>query len=100
MKNFIVYSKNTGEILRTGTCPSNMISIQASKLNEKVIEGVANDLTEKIYKGTVIKKSGAEIYAYEEATKPNPVEVLIQLKMKELLREQAITELKREGKIE
>jgi len=48
MKNFIIYHKNTGEILRTGSCPESMISIQASELGELVMEGQANDSTQKI----------------------------------------------------
>jgi len=46
MKNFIVYN-NIGEILRTGTCPDSMISIQAG-VGEVAIEGVASDLMQRI----------------------------------------------------
>jgi len=56
MKSFIVYNAD-GDILRTGTCPDNMMGIQASKSNgEHILEGMANDVTQKIVKGKIVEK--------------------------------------------
>ena len=52
--NYIVYDSD-GEILRTGTCPTSMFILQASK-GEFVIEGIANDVTQKIVDGKVVEK--------------------------------------------
>ena len=49
--NFIIYN-STGTILRTGSCPNSMLSIQAQN-GETVIEGVANDQTQYIADGEV-----------------------------------------------
>jgi len=100
MKSFIIYHRANGEILRTGSCPNNMLSLQIRSFNEKLIEGRANDLTDKISNGKVISKSQEELAADEKANLPNPTELLIQQKMQQLLRTQAVEELKREGKID
>jgi len=99
MKNFIVYNKKTGKILRTGICPSNMLSIQASEENEMVMEGQANDEYERIVDGKIVRKSDEEIAAIEKKKKPDPQEQLIRNKMNEILRRMAVQELKQEGKI-
>jgi hypothetical protein len=41
--NYIVYDKETGNILRTGTCPREMAKIQPAGANEAIMEGEAND---------------------------------------------------------
>lgn len=82
MKNYIVYDKNTGEILRTGLCPVSMFSIQAIEPDDKVIEGVANDITQRINivteavvnkaaAPTVIDKTSMLANGIEEATISN-----------------------------
>ena len=52
MKNFIVFSIEEGpffgKILRTGSCPSNMVALQASETDKHVIEGIADDVTQYI----------------------------------------------------
>lgn len=50
-----MYDQDTGKILRTGTCPESMIAIQAHD-GERVMEGVANDLTQCICDGAVIDR--------------------------------------------
>jgi len=55
MKNYIVYD-STGKILRTGTCPDEMMEIQAHEPGELVMEGIANDLIHFIKKGRVRKR--------------------------------------------
>lgn len=55
MKKFIVYRTATGEILRTGSAPDDMIAIQAIA-GETVIEGTANDITQYIAAGVVTNK--------------------------------------------
>ena len=47
MKKFIVFNNLTGKILRTGSCSDNNFLLQA-QLNETVIEGEANDVTQKV----------------------------------------------------
>jgi len=44
---YIVYKESTGEILRTGSCPDDMLSIQAGA-GEIAIEGIAKDATQYI----------------------------------------------------
>jgi len=65
MSDFIVYKDDTGEILRTGVCPENMIAAQAES-NETAIEGKANDelqyidtnnVTDKLDSTAVINKT-------------------------------------------
>lgn len=59
--NYIVYNI-TGEILRTVQCPSSMKHLQV-KEGESMIEGTANDLTQKIADGKVVDKTPEEIAA-------------------------------------
>lgn len=92
MKQFIVYNSN-GEILRTGVCPDNMMELQA-KGNETVIEGIANDIENKIVSGGIVRKTEEEIDLIKEKMKPDPQEQLIQKKMNEILRKMAMDELK------
>lgn len=55
MKNYIVYNKKTGDILRTGCCPSSMLSIQANEEDAEVIEGIARDNEHKIVNKKPVK---------------------------------------------
>lgn len=55
MKNFVVYKTTTGEILRTGRAPDDMLTIQAGA-GETVIEGTANDATQYVAAGVVTNK--------------------------------------------
>jgi len=48
MKSYIVYNNSTGQILRTGACPDDMVSIQKLSIEEDVIEGEAHDLTQYV----------------------------------------------------
>jgi hypothetical protein len=41
--NYVVYDKQTGNILRTGSCPREMANIQSVGDNEAILEGEAND---------------------------------------------------------
>jgi len=66
--NYIVYKGN--KILRTGSCPASMLSIQA-KQGQMVKEGVANDRTQKMQGDQVVNKTPVEI----EADNPTPVPV-------------------------
>lgn len=71
MKTYIVYDKD-GRILRTGICPDHMSALQASG-NEFVMEGSANDVTQKIKfepsGPKIIDKTPKEI----EAEKPSEI---------------------------
>jgi len=57
--NYIIYNK-TGEILRTVSCSPAMSKIQA-KEGEFILEGAANDVTQKIIAGEVVDKLPEEI---------------------------------------
>ena len=46
MKQFIIHSTD-GVILRTGTCPDEVFSLQRSG-DELIMEGVADDSTQRI----------------------------------------------------
>lgn len=56
---YIVYN-NAGRILRTGKCQDKDISLQAGD-SEFVIEGKANDVTQKVVGGRVVDKTPGEI---------------------------------------
>ena len=95
--NYIVYDES-GTILRTGICPDDMFSLQAQQ-GETVMEGIANDIEDRIIKGKIVRKSEAEINVIKEAMKPDPKELLIRQRMSEIVRKQAIKELTEEGKM-
>jgi hypothetical protein len=59
MKDYIVYNKS-GRILRTGRVSDKDFEKQVHK-GEFIIEGEANELTQKIVDGQVIEKTSAEI---------------------------------------
>lgn len=59
MKTFIVYDSD-GRILRTGTCQDNDFAKQA-KAKEFVMEGTANDVTQKIVDGRVMNRTAEEM---------------------------------------
>lgn len=61
IKRFIIYNKN-GVILRTGSAPANMFSIQRHG-DELIMEGTANDVTQKIVGGQVVDKTPEELEA-------------------------------------
>lgn len=67
MKNYIVYN-TVGKILRVGVCSDQDLSLQKQK-NEFVIEGIANDITQKIIDGEIIEKTLQEI----DLEKPIPI---------------------------
>lgn len=71
MKAFIVYNVVTGKILRTGTCPDVDFELQAQAPNERIFEGKANDITQKIINEKVVDKTFEEI----EVEKPPEVPV-------------------------
>lgn len=68
MANFTVYKLDTGEIVRTGHCPSEMLSLQptvgstpfSDTKNEGVIAGTFDFLTQKIINGEVVNLSQEE----------------------------------------
>jgi hypothetical protein len=101
MKNFIIYD-HEGKILRTGTCPSDMLSIQPGN-NEIVMEGEADDSKHYIKNGEVVEHT--EEMKKERKNKEvqreqfNYQQRLIDGKINEILRNQAIEELKKEGKL-
>jgi len=63
MKDFVVYAD--GKVLRSGSCQNDTFYLQAGD-GEFVIEGKADDITQKIINGKVVDKTHEEI----EAEKP------------------------------
>lgn len=57
---FVVYNKSTGKILRSGHCQDRAFSKQAQE-GEEVLEGVANDVRQKIVAGKIVDKTSEEI---------------------------------------
>lgn len=53
MKLFIVYDNTSGAILRKGSCADDEVSIQATELNELVIEGDANLASDYVLGGVI-----------------------------------------------
>jgi len=96
MKNFIVYNSK-GKILRTGSCPDDMMEIQAGE-NEFVMEGIANDIKHRIKDGEIIEyiKTPEEIEDEEKVKAEQGKEQKIRNKMNEILRKMAVEELERE----
>ena len=86
MKNFIVYDA-TGQILRTGICQDSTFYLQAQD-DEFVMEGKANDATQKIVnvgiKGKIVDKTPEEI----EADNPKPIEIPVEKQLALITNEQ------------
>lgn len=56
MKNYIIYNSD-GDILRVGICSNdNDFSLQAGE-GEFILEGTANDVTQKIVDGQIVNKT-------------------------------------------
>ncbi len=96
MKNYIVYNLE-GKILRTGSCPDDMMEIQAHE-NEFVMEGIADDVKHRIKDGEIIEHIKTQEEIEEENQKKIALEeeMKIQKKMNEILRKMAIDGLERE----
>ncbi len=58
MKDFVVYNKRTGAILRTGRCPDKSFWKQAMSDEESVLEGIADDSTCVVVEGKIEEKPG------------------------------------------
>lgn len=55
--SYIIYNKETEKILRVITCSKAMSKIQAKeKEGEFMIEGEANDVTQKVVDGKIVNK--------------------------------------------
>ena len=61
MVDYYVYDITTGRILRTGSCPSDMVQLQVRDTNEAVSVGTANDKTMHVVDGELIDKTTTEI---------------------------------------
>ncbi len=61
MKRYTIYNKK-GEILRVGQCPNDMFNLQVHpERGEQIIEGLANDRTQKVVDGKIANKTLEEI---------------------------------------
>lgn len=104
MVKYVVYASD-GRILKTGSCPSTWLLGMAGE-NEFVIEGEANDLIHWV--DTSLKKvidKPSNIKAEEDLLKQvkeqkELKDYFISDKMNEILRNMAIEELKKEGKLD
>jgi len=65
---YLIYDK-TGKILRVVKCPPAMSKMQA-KEGEFVLEGEANDATQKIVDGKIVNKTPEEIEAEKSPVIP------------------------------
>jgi hypothetical protein len=101
MKNYIVYDRVTGEIRRTGSCPDEMMPLQSIREDEVSMEGSARDDQSYVKEGK-LEDIPAEIKATRLTLREETdrQEVLIRTRMISIVREQAIKELQKEGKIE
>lgn len=110
MSNFIIYDKNTGDILRTGSCPESMMNIQVDKEIESIMEGAADDACDKVnletkkvmkeYKTTRKKIQEEEERIWEEEAPQRERERIIKERVDQNNRNKAIQELIDEGIIE
>lgn len=114
--NFIVYDKTTGEIIRTGICPEGMMqaqlidyigSLPVSAGKHSIMEGNADQMkdlvdisTKQILKGQrhYVPPSSMRRYL-DPDSKEFKDNKMIREKMDNMLRDQAIKELKKEGKL-
>jgi len=74
VKNYIVYDM-TGKITGHGQCSDSCFSLQEVKEGESIIEGIADDVTQKIVDGEIVNKTPGEIEADKPPeSKPIPFE--------------------------
>ena len=110
MASFIVYNKNTGDILRTGCCPTTMLNLQKHDDIEDIIVGTADDECDKInletkevMKDHIISRQGMQEELDRKLKEEAPMrarEGLIEERIKQNARNKAMQELINEGIIE
>lgn len=69
---YILFNCRTDQILRVGSCPREQILNQVLLPDEDVIEGIANDVTQKIVGSKVVDKTSEEIE--DQKSIPMPIE--------------------------
>lgn len=69
MKRYLIYDKN-GIILRRGQCIDKVFGLQTAP-GEFIMEGVADDITQKVINGEIVDKTPEEIKA-EKPPEPKP----------------------------
>ena len=107
MGSYVVYDKNTGDILRTGATPDEMIPFQAVTEREAVIKGHADDMCDWIDPKTkkIIKNHKNTREAIEEERRKKEQEEryfraeeeLIRKTADEIVRKIAVRKLKKDG---
>jgi hypothetical protein len=101
-KTFIEYDKITGEIGIIRKYDGEMIPEQVCVETHSILEVESfegNGIENKIVDGKIERKTEEEIATSNGKWELSPEEKLIQKKMGDLLRQMAIDELKKEGKI-
>lgn len=96
--NYIVFHKDTGKILRTGSCPGHMLQNQVLNSDEDVMEGIADDIRNFVDPTT--KKLQVHEQVEIQHTALLSSNLLINQRMNDILRRQAISELTAEGLID
>ena len=59
--NYVVYDPIGGEIIRSGSCSRSDFHLQSYEPHTEVLEGVGNDINDKIENGLVRRRSASEI---------------------------------------
>ena len=96
---FVVYDQS-GQILRTGSCPESMINLQAGK-SEYVLEGDGTDRNHKVVGGRIVQKSETELQQIidDELIAQNKLKrrAIIEDRKQQILEKMALKELENEG---
>ena len=89
MGTFIIYSKNTGDILRLIGCPTSIAALQPQGDDEAIIEGTADDMCDQINLETkeVMKDYKTSRAALREEEERKRVEEAPALKREALIKE-------------
>jgi len=92
--NYIIYNED-GVILRNVECPPGLANLQA-KEGEFIMEGTANDATQKIVDSKVVDKTTEEI----EADNPTPHKIPAEKQPAYITKEQWQSVLERIARLE
>jgi len=69
MKLYTIYD-DKGEIIRFGRCPHKDFNLQVEP-GQFILEGIGNDITQKVIDGKIVNKTAEEIEA-EKLPEPTP----------------------------
>lgn len=95
MNRYTIYDKRTGEIIKRLNCPFSELNNNLDE-NQDYIEGDFDDFD---YYVDIKTKMPVKLNKSKRLEKTTEEELLIAEKIQEILRRQAIEELKKEGRI-